>query len=716
MWEDSPVVAGLTDRQREAVLAEERACLVLAGAGSGKTRVITHRIAHLVRDRGVSPASILAVTFTNKAAGEMKARAAALLGGHPEAPPRVWISTFHSFCLRALRRHAGRMGLASSFLIFDEGDQQSLVRAILREQGLTERTHPARRVLGWISHRKSRGLALEAEGDEGPALLSRVAQEYRRRLGAAGALDFDDLLLYAVELLDTHADVREAYQRELRWILVDEYQDTNRSQYELVRLLAGAHGNVMAVGDEDQSIYSWRGADINNILSFERDFPGARIFRLEENFRSAQPILDAAAALVSHNLRRHEKVLRATRLAGEPVVLYTSPDEYQEGAWVAERANNARRSGRVAVLFRTNAQSRVVEEALLRLGAPYVVIGGLAFYERREIKDALAYLRLLVNPRDVVAFRRVANVPPRGLGERSLDVLLELARARGVDVWEAGRLAAEEGLLGPRAVLAMTSFSERMREVGASVAALGPQRVLERVLEVTGYARYLEEESHTSEERLGNLAELISAATDFERREGEASVAAFLDHVSLLTAADQESGADAVRLMTLHAAKGLEFETVFLIGLEEGLLPHGRTLDNEDQLEEERRLCYVGMTRARDRLYLTRAMTRHFFGRRDTTLPSRFLHEIPAEQIRRQGVGLTVERPSLGWHPETPRPEARPIEGASDFRPGHRVRHALFGVGTILRVDGTGHETKLTVAFPGATKRLVARYAGLEPL
>jgi len=713
---DSTLLDGLNSQQREAVLATEGPVLILAGAGSGKTRVITHRIAHLVLERGVLPEQILAVTFTNKAAGEMKARVEALVGG----ALRSWISTFHSLCVRVLRREAEAAGLPRDFLIYDEDDQLSAVREALRALELSEKLHPPRRVLSRISAQKNSGRDPEApEADSvGAALLARIAERYRRSLEAAHALDFDDLLLRAVALLKTHEGVRESYRRRFRYVLVDEYQDTNRAQYDLVRLLAGPQGNLTVVGDEDQSIYAWRGAEIGNILDFERDFPGARVLRLEENYRSSQAILDSASGLVARNLKRKGKTLRAVKSGGEPVRLHVAGDEYQEASWVVEQVAS-RRGARAAILYRMNAQSRLLEEALLRLRIPYVVVGALSFYARKEVKDLLAYLRLVLNPRDAVSLRRVLNVPPRGIGSRTEAELERIAAERGLTLWEALAAAVDESLLPARATLPLGRFRETVDALRSDAERLGLKGLLSRILEVTGYSAALaQEDSLESQDRLENLAELLSAASDYEAQEEAPSLAGFLDRVSLLSDIDTASGDAPVLLMTLHAAKGLEFESVFLVGLEEGLVPHSRSATSQDALEEERRLCYVGMTRAMERLFLTWARTRQVFGQRRVTEPSRFLDEIPRDRLRVSGVASDTPRAwgRGGGLTASPTPELRgALPSADAFRPGARVRHPLFGVGTVLRCEGSGDDRKLTVSFTGiGAKRLVARYAGLE--
>jgi DNA helicase-2/ATP-dependent DNA helicase PcrA len=736
----TPLIHALNPAQREAVLASEGPVLILAGAGSGKTRVIVHRIAHLILERGVPGERILAVTFTNKAADEMRGRVEGLLG----RPPRTWLMTFHSFCVRLLRREAAAAGLVPGFVIWDEADQLAAVKQALAALDLSEKLHPPRRVLSRISARKNSGRPASADADDfGAAQIDRIAARYAEILERAGALDFDDLLLRSVRLLEEQTGVREAWQRRFDYLLVDEYQDTNRAQYQIVRLLAGEKGNVTVVGDEDQSIYSWRGADIQNILDFECDFKGARVLRLEENYRSSQRILDVAAALVGNNTKRKGKTLRATRPGGEAVRLHAASDEFEEAAWVVGRIAE-RRSPRAAILMRMNAQSRLLEEALLRERIPYVVIGGVSFYERREVKDVLAYLRLVLNPDDDAAFRRVLNVPPRGLGDKALTELERLASERGGTLDAAMRAALEESLLPPRGREALRRFHGLLETLRADAARLTLKGLMERALALTGYSAALaEENSQEAEDRLQNLAELLQAAVDYEaRRDDETAeagepargLAGFLDRMALLSDVDKARGDAPVLLLTLHSAKGLEFDDVFLVGMEEGLLPHSRALLDADGVEEERRLGYVGMTRARERLSLTWARSRGVFGQRRLQQRSRFLDEIPGELVEttgslgyadrawrddvpvwsRRGHGRAQAASAAGRAPQAAHAPAGP--GAGGFRPGARVRHPLFGVGTVLRSEGAGDDLKLTVSFPAVgAKRLVARFAGLEP-
>jgi DNA helicase-2/ATP-dependent DNA helicase PcrA len=719
---ESPLLSGLNPQQREAVLAAEGPVLILAGAGSGKTRVITHRIAHLVRERDVAPGRLLAVTFTNKAAGEMRSRVEALLEG---TSVTSWISTFHALCVRLLRREATAAGLPHDFLIYDDDDQMAAIREAMRDLNLSEKLHPPRRLLSRISAAKNlrRETRLVADEEESGGITERVGARYAHILQRAGALDFDDLLLRAVALLQDNPGVCASYQDRFRFVLVDEYQDTNRTQYDLMRLLAGGHGNLTVVGDEDQSIYSWRGADIRNILDFEADFPGARVLRLEENYRSTQAILDAASGLVAHNRARKGKTLRAVKATGAPVRLHRAGDEFQEAAFVVEKIAATRgRGGRAAVLFRTNAQSRLFEESLLRNGIPYLVVGGVGFYQRKEVRDVLAYLRLVQNPRDHLALRRILNVPARGIGSRTVEEIEKAAAERGTTLWEGLAIVVDDDRLPARATQPLSRFREMIESLRAEAGTgLGMRALIERTLALTGYAAALaQEDSQESQDRLENLAELLSAAADYETREPVPTLAGFLDRTSLLADADQVKDEAPVILMTLHSAKGLEFDSVFLVGMEEGLVPHTRSLQSPAALEEERRLIYVGMTRAMEQLFLTWAQSRQVFGQRRVTEPSRFLTEIPKEHVESSGEAIAPQ-----WAPPRRRftrdDVARdgpavppPAPEADEMRPGVRVRHPLFGVGTIVRREGTDDDLKLTVSFAGVgAKRLVARYAGL---
>lgn len=743
-----PLLDKLNAQQREAVLATEGPVLVLAGAGSGKTRVITYRIAHLI-EQGAPPGAILAVTFTNKAAGQMRERVDSLLTGGGGVASDVWISTFHSFCARLLRREAPRLGLKRDFAIFDEDDQTAAVKLALRQLGQDEKTFTPRAMLERISFAKNRGLsaetlAAEEFGDRGRA-AAKIFDGYQAVLKQAGALDFDDLLVRAVELLRDHSEARALWQGRFRYLHVDEYQDTNPLQYDVLRLLSGAARNVFVVGDEDQSIYSWRGADVSHILRFAEDFPGATVVRLEENYRSVQNILDAAGAVVAHNKRRLGKSLRATRGAGLLLNFYEAPDAAGEAEWVAAEIEKRLRddtAAHAAVLYRTNSISRSFEDVLRRKAIRYRLVGGFSFYQRAEVKDALAYLRLLRNPDDDIALLRVINTPPRGIGKVTVDALRAAAGHAHGSLW-----AAIEPVLAARtagATAPLRDFHDLIVSLRAEMDTLAPAALLSSILDRTGYLDQLEQQDSVEDSaRAENLRELVNAL--IESTDSGETFQDFLDRAALVSDADQYDETSRVTLMTLHSAKGLEFEHVFLAGLEEGLFPHARTLHRSEDIEEERRLCYVGMTRAKDSLTLTRAVYRRSYGSdlEHNPMPSRFLMEIPGELIEAADGSLaeagearryvpdpeTVERQFLRRFPaqgstreRTARsPAARSPRAASRGREpsnpllGIRVRHKTYGVGTIIAVDGEDEERRLTVSFPDhGTKKLVERYANLE--
>ena len=738
----------LDPRQREAVTTTEGPVLVLAGAGSGKTRVITYRIAYLIEQGLARPEQILAVTFTNKAAEELRQRVERLLpGGLPTAP---MTSTFHSFCARLLRREAPTLGWKRDFSIYDADDQQRLVRSILKEFGEDDRAWVARGVLERISRSKTAGRSpddwqLSANPQE--RRHAPVFARYRQALRTAQALDFDDLLLEAARLLSEHPEARSRWQRRFRYLLVDEYQDTNRVQYELVRLLAPpasaqvptpANGspNVCVVGDEDQSIYAWRGADYGNILRFEQDFPGARLILLEQNYRSTQPILDAATAVISHNSSRKGKVLWSERKEGTKVRLYEAQDAEQEAQFVAEKIWHYQRHNpqqRIAVLYRTNAQSRLYEEVLRRLDVAYRVVGGFSFYKRLEIRHLLAYLRVARNTSDEQSLLLILNVPPRGIGAVTAQALRREASERAAPLWEGLDVSPNEKLKKFRALI--VSLQE---ELGCKPLP----EVLEFALRETGYERWLtEQNTPEAEGRLENLHELIAAARESAER-GETPTE-FLDRAALVSDADDYDAAAPITLMTLHSAKGTEFDLVFLVGMEEGLFPHSRSLDSEAEIEEERRLCYVGLTRAKNELYLTRALARRSWAgtEAETNEPSRFLEEIPEELLERdtsertpaaaapgewryepvESAGSQARRSGRASWPRRRRSEddltpRAPRRGRDpDYPPGCEVRHATFGAGTVVAVDGAGTDKKIVVQFTGyGRKTLMEKYAGLE--
>jgi len=753
----------LNPEQRSAVLHRDGPLLILAGAGSGKTRVITYRIAYLIGDGHARPDEVLAVTFTNKASEEMRQRVQALLG---EDCGRIWLSTFHALCARLLRREGPAIGLSRDFVIYDTADQLAAVRQAMRELDIDERLLAPRQALGRISAAKNRM--------EGPAeirsagfsfrddQIARVFEHYAQALARASALDFDDLLLKTVELVESSERVRERYAMRFKYLMVDEYQDTNRPQYLLIRRLAGHHRNLCVVGDPDQSIYKWRGADLRNILDFEQDFPEATIVRLEQNYRSTQVILDAASAVIQQNRNRKDKRLWTDRAGGRPVLYFRAGDDLEEADFIVRVARDARAEdfgSTVAVLYRTNAQSRAIEDALMREGLAYKIIGGVRFYERKEIKDALAYLKLVINPHDDVSFRRVVNVPARGIGKgvmESLSAIDPAAAARDQtpllaaglgevyssrSLWARLVYAVDESALAPRALTSLRVFRDLMLGLADLARHETVAVTVAKMLDQSGYLQDLrDEKSEDAEGRIENLNELVSAAREYETREADASLGGFVDRLSLLSETDEESGAPdaSVWLMTMHAAKGLEFPVVVMAGLEEGVFPHARSSEDEAQLEEERRLCYVGMTRAQERLVLAGAARRRVFGEYQATAPSRFLDEIPAALVERIEPAVAApyqtafgrEGAHGGWRrrpgrgggrlrEDTPAPAwsyEDEDQSATGLRPGMRVRHAQFGVGTVLTVEPYNDDLKITVRFAAVgQKKLLARFAKLEP-
>ena len=737
----------LNPQQREAVLATEGPVLVLAGAGTGKTRVITYRIAHLI-EQGVPGSSILGVTFTNKAADQMKERLARLLARTGRDAGDPWISTFHSFCARLLRREALRLGLRRDFAIYDEEDQVAAVKLALSQLSQEETGITARGLLDRISFAKNHGLnpaqlAQEAR-DEQALIKAKVYEAYEQILRKAGALDFDDLLLRAVEVLRRFDEARAYWSERFRYLQVDEYQDTNRAQYELLRLLAGAGRNLCVVCDEDQSIYGWRGADVGNILRFAEDFPGAKVVRLEQNYRSTQKILHAACGVVARNVLRLGKTLSGTRGAGSNLKFFEARDGAAEADYVATeilKLQSSDPSLHLAVLYRTNFQSRAFEEVFRKHGIRYRVIGATSFYQRAEIKDALAYVRLAINPDDDVALLRVLNVPPRGIGKATVETLRALAQQQGVSLWVAIEKTIASASAG-RALAPLKEFGGLIESLRPDLPELSPAGFLRVVLDRSGYLDMLSRRDSPEEAaRAENLEELVNAVAEGTER-GE-TLADFLDRAALVSDADSYDERAPVSLLTLHSAKGLEFDHVFLVGLEEGVFPHSRSSDREEDLEEERRLCYVGMTRARETLTLTRAVYRRTYGNEglEASVPSRFLLEIPGELVDTAEGSLAEVGATRRYEPDpeysysateferrarrrayVPRrarsslgATARPRKGAANPLIGQRVRHPTYGLGTIIAVDGEGDERKLTVSFADhGTKKLLERYAHLE--
>jgi DNA helicase II / ATP-dependent DNA helicase PcrA len=726
---DSPLLAELNPAQREAVAATEGPVLVVAGAGSGKTRVLTYRIAHLIRDLGVAPESILAITFTNKAAEEMRNRVARLVG---RATRAMWVSTFHSACVRILRREATRLGYRSGFSIYDEDDSVRLVTMCIKDLDLDLKRFPPRGIKESISRAKNELVDYEsyASTDQGfyHEQVSDIYRLYQQRLLEASAMDFDDLLMITVELLGAFPEVAKQYQERFRYILVDEYQDTNRAQYVLIKMLAAQHRNLCVVGDGDQSIYRWRGADIRNIEDFEKDYPDARIIVLDQNYRSTSRILDAANAVISNNPRRTPKHLWSDRGHGELIIRFEGEDEHDEAGFVADEVERLVDGGfnqsDVAVFYRTNAQSRVIEEVLVRRGVPYRVIGSVKFYERKEIKDALAYLRAIANPDDAVALKRIINEPKRGIGDTSVAHLDRFAQDHRIGFGEALHRAGEIPQLTGRAQRQILEFAGMLDLMRMKADTGGIGAAIEAVLHDTGYLAALEaERSIEALGRIENLRELGSAATEFRvSTEGAvvdgvewdslsnlARLELFLETVSLQNETDElEEGAGAVTLMTIHNAKGLEYPAVFLVGMEDGVFPHARTLSDPAELEEERRLAYVGMTRARDRLYLTSAWKRMLFGASNYNTPSRFLKEVPAQLLEKAGKRKRTSNAEASW-------SGRNSLSPDSLASGDRVRHDKWGLGLVREIIGEGERTEVDVLFDNeGAKRLLLAWAPLE--
>lgn len=764
------LLAGLNPEQREAVLSTEGPLLILAGAGSGKTRVLTHRIAWLLQ-QGVSPFQILAITFTNKAAGEMKERVGQLVG---PAARDIWVSTFHAACVRILRRDLEKTGFSSRFVIMDTADQQAIIKECLRELNMSEKQFHPGAVLGAISNAKNELVGPDAYASRArdwfAQQVAAVYRLYQQKLAAQHGLDFDDLIMKTVELFRSQPDVLSYYQQKFRYIMVDEYQDTNHAQYQLVRLLAGGHRNLCVVGDDDQSIYGWRGADIRNILDFEKDYPDAKVIKLEQNYRSTQNILTAANSVVQRNYGRKDKRLWTDRGAGERIFVYEADSAEGEAWHIANeierlQATEGKNLRDFAVLYRTHALSRVIEDIFMRRQIPYVIVGGLRFYERKEIKDALAYLRLVHNPYDVISFRRVVNTPKRGLGPVAVERVEAFAAMHGLSVIAAAARAEEAGL-GAAQARKMRQFADLIMSVAETAPEQPVEETLKQLLEASGYRReLLAENTPEAQARIENLDELLSVAAEFDQSSAgltEADLATvgltpddiglggFLSGAALMTDADEtDSGRDAVVLMTLHSAKGLEFPVVFLIGMEEGVFPHMRALTDEDQLMEERRLCYVGMTRAQEKLYLTRAVARMVHGQTMYNRPSRFWEEIDPDCLDEAVTGGTFGAGRAlggGWAAGTlgsgrvagafgssrvagaagngrsagPPPLRNPqpvVRGPvlTGLAAGDRIVHPKWGEGTVVSIHGEGEDAELTLAFPGlGLKRVIARYAGLQ--
>jgi DNA helicase-2/ATP-dependent DNA helicase PcrA len=730
----------LNPQQLEAVQTTDGPVLILAGAGSGKTRVITYRVAHLIEDRGVRPEQILAVTFTNKAADQMKSRVRNLLRAVRSGDPLI--STFHSLCVRILRREIEALNYTRDFTIYDESDQIQVVKAAMKDLKVDDRLVTAKTIQSRISHAKNHGKTaqnlLDDSWEPSWEFTANVFNEYEKRLKKSNALDFDDLLIKTVDLFDKFPPVAEKYSVRFQYVMVDEYQDTNRQQYRLVRHLTRVHDNICVVGDEDQSIYSWRGADIQNILSFEKDFPRVRTIKLEQNYRSTKNILAAASAVVAHNELRKGKSLWTQNPSGDLITCMEASDAEAEAMYVAERLifhQKADPGVRMAVLYRTNFLSRILEEKLRRYNMKYRIVGGFSFYERAEIKDMISYLTAALNPHDSVHLLRVINVPARGIGKTTTDVLEELAVERGISIWDAIEATVGEARLPMRTIRGLEVFYRMVAGFVQDAEELSSAALLEKIVTGTKYLEMLQEEgTEEALSRIENIRELLTAAEESHER-GE-KLREFLDHAALVSDQDAYDEASPISLMTLHTAKGLEFPVVLIMGLEDGLFPHSRSIMEAAQLEEERRLFYVGMTRAENKLYLTSARYRRYFGNMDQQVsePSRFLTEVPQDLVedagdRRRKTAMRYEGTSydtvdavmkvLGGgekksSPAYKQPEPKKKSGGA-WALGTRVKHAKYGYGTILRTEGSGDDLKLTVSFIAhGLKKMIAKYAELE--
>jgi DNA helicase-2/ATP-dependent DNA helicase PcrA len=746
MNEIDPLLEGLNPQQSAAVTHAGGPLLVVAGAGSGKTRVLTRRIAYLMARRNVAPYEILAITFTNKAAGEMKERVGELVGSVAKS---MWVSTFHSACVRILRQEAGRLGYSNTFSIYDSADSQRLITIVAKELNLDPKRYPARQFQSIISNAKNELLSpqdyLKAASSEFEQIVADVYTIYQGRLARANAMDFDDLILKTVEVLQRFPEAKARFRSRFRHVLVDEYQDTNHAQYVLVKELVGTDleatptAELCVVGDADQSIYGFRGATIRNILQFEMDYPNATTVLLEQNYRSTQNILNAANAVITKNESRKEKNLWSDAGSGAPLTGYVAESEHDEANFIADEIRSLQNSGvstagETAIFYRTNAQSRVFEEVFMRSALPYKVVGGLRFYERREVKDLLAYLRVLANCEDEISLRRIINIPKRGIGDTSLDYVDQFANSCGISFWQGLLRCNEITSVPARAAQAIGDFTSMISALIVLVEAkVKPSVIVEAALEQSGLLKELADSTDPQDEvRVENLKELVAVSMEYEERsfeelgeDEEISLAGFLEKVSLVADADEipegEDHGGVVTMMTLHTAKGLEFPTVFLTGMEDGIFPHSRTLDDKDEIEEERRLAYVGLTRARERLYISRAEYRSTWGAPNYNPPSRFLEEIPEDVIvwRNQSSDSLVSSMTRKSRTTTaPPPRATGKKSmAMELAVGERVSHDTFGLGTVVAVAGAGDKAEATINFGQyGEKRLLLRYAPVEKL
>ncbi|MDQ0414964.1 DNA helicase PcrA [Mesobacillus stamsii] len=743
------LLSGLNPEQQKAVKKVDGPLLLMAGAGSGKTRVLTHRIAYLMVEKGVNPYNILAITFTNKAAREMRDRIQKMMGG---AADQIWISTFHSMCVRILRRDIDRLGYNRNFTILDSTDQQSVIKSILKDKNMDPKKFDPRAILGTISSAKNELITPEeyakTAADYFSQKVSDVYEEYQRRLRKNNALDFDDLIMTTITLFIRIPEVLEYYQRKFQYIHVDEYQDTNKAQYMLVKLLAQRFQNLCVVGDSDQSIYRWRGADITNILSFEKDYPRASVILLEQNYRSTKKILLAANMVIQNNMNRKPKNLWTENAEGNKIMYYRADSEHGEAQFVIGKIQELLRQGHklsdIAILYRTNAQSRVIEESFLKSNIDYLIVGGTKFYDRKEIKDILAYLRLISNPDDDISLQRIINVPKRAIGTTSIEKIANFATMHDLSMFQALETIEMIGL-SPKAEKAAAEFRTLISHYTQQQEYLSVTELVEEILDKTGYRDMLKaEKSLESESRLENIEEFLSVTKSFEASSEDKSLVAFLTDLALVADIDRldddgKQKTDVVTLMTLHSAKGLEFPVVFLIGMEEGVFPHSRSLMEENEMEEERRLAYVGITRAEEELFITNAQMRTLFGRTNMNQESRFIKEIPDELIEDAVPRGRTSAPASGARP-TPANGARPTpirggrNGAAsipargavtrpaavasggeglDWKVGDKAQHGKWGTGTVVSVKGSGEGTELDIAFPSPTgiKRLLAKFA-----
>jgi DNA helicase-2/ATP-dependent DNA helicase PcrA len=732
------LLEGLNDKQKEAVLCTEGPLLILAGAGSGKTRVLTHRIAYIIEEKGVFPGNILAITFTNKAANEMKERLGALLGDRVD---NLWVGTFHSICVRILRRNIDRIGYNGSFVIYDQTDQKTVVKECIKEMNLDKETFKEKSAINLISSQKNSMISPDEYINENYSdfynrRMGEIYALYEKKLKSNNALDFDDLLLKTLELFEKAPDVLDYYQKRFQYIFVDEYQDTNKVQYELIKYLSKRYKNLCVVGDDDQSIYGWRGADIKNILDFEKDFPDAKVIKLEQNYRSTKNILDVANSIIKNNYGRKDKSLWTSNGEGEKARIFRAMDEIDEAYFVANEVEKLTQKGYklsdIAILYRTNAQSRVFEEAFMKKSISYKIVGGLKFYDRKEVKDILGYLKVIQNPLDDVSMKRIINVPKRGIGNATIDKIESYTSKTGESIYSALLGVEDIDGLSKRAMNNLRSFIDMINKFIDMKDKMGLKDFIEEVMNQTGYIEELEKENTVEAEgRIENLKEFISVAMDFEMHNENATLEEFLVDISLLTDLDKtEESPDSVTLMTVHSAKGLEFPIVFMVGMEEGLFPIRRAMESDLELEEERRLCYVAITRAEKLLYITHANVRTLYGNVSVCLPSSFLKEIPMEMIidinnekKKNSSQRTIDKQksnNIEFIDKVKKPNVdRKIDMKEklDIDAGDKVKHKVFGIGTVVQVKRTENDAEIVIAFENkGIKKLLLSIAPIEKI